>query len=184
MTRSDEARIHLVRGDITGLNVDGIVTAANRELRGGGGVDGAVHRAAGPELLRASRRLAPCAAGSAVITAGFALSARYVIHATGPVFGDLERDSHILASTCRASLALARDNQLRHLAFPCISTGVYGFPPEPACAVATDTVVRWLDVETLPEIVTFCCFTTADYRMYQRRLAELGVVWEGRPEGA
>ena len=175
MGTSLASRIHLVIGDITRLAVDAIVTAANEALRGGGGVDGAVHRAAGPDLVAASRALAPCPAGSARITPGFNLDARYVIHAVGPVFRDLTEDKATLASAYHAALQLCIENDVDHIAFPCISTGVYGFPKDAACQIATDTVTRWLGQHAVPSAVTFCCFAAEDAELYRQRLAELGI---------
>ena len=175
MSNSLHDRIRVVVDDITRLNVDAVVTAANEALRGGGGVDGAVHAAAGPELVAAARPLAPCPAGGAKITPGFNLSADFVIHAVGPVFREMVTDSVTLSSTYRAALQLAVDNQIQRLAFPCISTGVYGFPRGPACDVATTTVMEWLTQQTTPELVVFCCFSADDGDLYRRRLTQLGV---------
>ena len=176
MTYKIEDRIRLVQGDITQLDVDAVVTAANEALRGGGGVDGAVHGAAGPELVRASLALAPCPAGEARITDGFQLAARHVIHAVGPIFDSLDRDSPTLAGAYRSSLALAAEHQLETIAFPCISTGAYGFPADPACQIAINAVIDWLRNNELPRMVTFCCFLPEDFRRYQDRLDELGLV--------
>ena len=175
-----ENRIRLFRGDITTVDADAIVTAANQALCGGGGVDGAVHAAAGPQLLTASLAVAPCPAGSARITDGFNLSARFVIHAVGPIFNDLETDSVILAATYESALVLAAENGVRSLVFPCISTGVYGFPHHAACDIATTTVTQWLRAHDLPEFVTFCCFGRQDFARYRERLQELGVVLDDR----
>ena len=173
MNPSIQSRIQLIQGDITQVDADAIVTAANSALCGGGGVDGAVHRAAGPDLVEASMALAPCPAGEARITTGFALQAKYVIHAVGPVFSSLEKDSATLASAYRSSLQLAAENDVRRIAFPCISTGVYGFPLEPACDIAVSTVVDWLTENEKPEQVIFCTFGAQDYELYQRRLTAL-----------
>lgn len=168
-------RIQIALGDITQLDVDAVVTAANQALCGGGGVDGAVHRAAGPNLVLAGRELAPCPPGQAVITAGFDLPARYVIHAVGPVFANLENDGPVLASAYRSSLTLARDNQVQRIAFPCISTGVYGFPRQPACDIAIHSVLDWLNRTQLPHTVVFCVFSPADQVLYRTCLDDLGV---------
>ena len=176
MTSSLEGRIRLVQGDITRVEAEAIVTAANKALRGGGGVDAAVHRAAGPRLVEASMAQAPCPAGKARITDAFDLAARFVIHAVGPIFHDLEGDSSTLASAYRSALTLAAENDAHSIAFPCISTGVYGFPPDAACVIATDTVLDWLKDNDIPESVTFCCFSEADYKRYKWRLEELGLV--------
>jgi O-acetyl-ADP-ribose deacetylase (regulator of RNase III) len=175
MTPSLESRIRIFVGDITTLEVDAIVTAANEQLRGGGGVDGAVHAAAGPQLVRASRELAPCPAGSAKITPAFNLKVHYVIHAVGPVFRDLATDANVLASAYQSSLALAVEHDLARVALPCISTGVYGFPAEAACQIAIETVVASLRRNDLPRVVTFCCFGDQDAKLYRRRLDELGI---------
>lgn len=166
-------RLRVFQGDITSLEVDAVVTAANSELRGGSGVDGAVHRAAGPELVTASMQLAPCPAGQARLTASFGLSGRFVIHAVGPIFDSLESDGPVLAEAYRSSLGLAALHRVKTLAFPCISTGVYRFPPEEACRIACDTVIDWLKPNESPVSVTFCCFEERDFRLYTDRLAAL-----------
>lgn len=169
------SRMRVVVGDITTLGVDAVVTAANEALRGGGGVDGAVHAAAGPQLVGASRALAPCPAGGAEITAAFQLDAKYVIHAVGPIFESLQRDGAILASAYRSALSLATEHTVANVAFPCISTGVYGFPSEAACQIAVATVVDWLDSNLHPNVVTFCCFTEKDAKLYRTRLQSLSI---------
>ncbi len=173
------SRIRIVVGDITRLHVDAIVTAANQQLRGGGGVDGAVHAAAGPDLARCSRKLAPCVPGEAKITPGFLLTADFVVHAVGPIFRDLEQDSNILANAYRSSLKLAAENKIQQIAFPCISTGIYGFPGKPACRVAIQTVCNWLRANVMPAVVVFCCFDEQDADLYRSRLAELGILTNG-----
>ena len=135
-----KARIELFRGDITTLAVDAIVNAANESLLGGGGVDGAIHRAAGPELLAECRTLGGCPTGEARITAGYRLRARHVIHTVGPVYSGSARDPELLAACYRNSLNLAAAHGLASVAFPAISCGVYRYPVEAACAVAIDTV--------------------------------------------
>lgn len=169
-----ENRIRLVQGDITSVEADAIVTAANVALCGGGGVDGAVHDAAGPELLAASMALAPCPAGSCRITKGFNLSARHIVHAVGPVFNNLDSDSLVLASAYQSALSLAFENRISTIVFPCISTGAFGFPSGPACDIAISTVVKWLQANDSPEYVTFCCFESRDFAQYQANLAKLG----------
>jgi O-acetyl-ADP-ribose deacetylase len=156
-------RLEVVVADITTLEVDAIVNAANTSLLGGGGVDGAIHRAAGTGLLAECRALGGCATGDAKITRGHLLPARYVIHAVGPVWGgDGERCDRLLASCYAKALALAREKELGSIAFPAISTGVYRFPPERAAKIAVETVKA--DIETNPgnlRRIVFCCFSEA-----------------------
>ncbi len=166
-------RIDIVVGDITQLKRDALVTAANVALTGGGGVDGAIHRVAGPELVVASQALAPCPTGSAKMTRAYGLNARFVIHAVGPVFHDIKTDGPLLASAYRSSLTLAHGNNLASIAFPCISTGVYGFPAETACQIALDTVIPWLTQHDRPQQVTFCCFCEEDAQRYRDALDTL-----------
>ena len=151
-------RIEIAEGDITRLDVDAIVNAANKTLLGGGGVDGAIHRAAGPELKQACAGLGGCETGEARITPGFRLKARYVIHTVGPVWGGGERgEDRLLANCYRNSLILASEHGLASIAYPAISTGAYGFPPERAALIALRTVAAALD-EAAMERVMFCCF--------------------------
>lgn len=163
-------RLHIFQGDITSLHVDAVVTAANSALMGGSGVDGAVHDAAGPQLVEASMQLAPCPAGQARLTASFDLPGRFVIHAVGPIFSSLKADAPILSDAYRSSLGLAELHQVESIAFPCISTGVYRFPPEAACEIACDTVLQWLEQHDSPLAVTFCCFEERDVELYRDRL--------------
>jgi O-acetyl-ADP-ribose deacetylase len=152
-------RIEIVEGDITTLDVDAIVNAANKTLLGGGGVDGAIHRAAGPELREACATLDGCATGEAKITPGFRLPARYVIHTVGPIWGGGERGEDRLLASCYAnSLALAVGQGLSSIAFPAISTGAYGFPPPRAAHIAVAAVLDGL--RTAPSLtrIVFCCF--------------------------
>ena len=166
-------RIGVAEGDITRLAVDAIVNAANPTLAGGG-VDGAIHRAAGPELVRASRPLAPCPTGSAVITPGFRLPARHVIHTVGPVWRGGEADEDVLLASCyRESLRLAVGHGCRTVAFPAISTGVYGFPPERAAPVAVRTVAAFLAAEDAIGRVSFCCFSAESAALHRAALAML-----------
>ena len=162
-------RLCVVEGDITTLHVDAIVNAANSSLLGGGGVDGAIHRAAGPALLAESRTLAGCPTGEARITRGYDLPARHVIHAVGPVYrqhGPAEAE-RLLRGCYLESLWLAQENGLETIAFPGISTGVYGYPKTEACAAAVSAVCGWLAEHELPRVVTFCCFGTADAALYR-----------------
>jgi O-acetyl-ADP-ribose deacetylase (regulator of RNase III) len=169
------ARIRVVADDITQLDVDAIVNAANRSLLGGGGVDGAIHDAAGPGLLEECRTLGGCPTGQAKITGGYDLPARFIIHAVGPVYhGGGEGEAQLLRSAYFYSLSLAREAGVRSIAFPCISTGVYGYPKAEACEIAVDVVRAWLDRRDLPETVTFCCFEREDFELYKRRLTEIG----------
>jgi O-acetyl-ADP-ribose deacetylase len=164
-----DLRVH--QGDITKLAVDAIVNAANTTLLGGGGVDGAIHRAAGPELLAECRTLGGCSTGLAVMTRGYRLPTRHVIHTVGPVYRDGRHgETQLLASCYREPLRLATDAQLQSIAFPSISTGVYGYPKAEACDIAIATVREWLAAHHLPAEVTFCCFSDDDARLYRERL--------------
>jgi O-acetyl-ADP-ribose deacetylase (regulator of RNase III) len=154
------SRIDVVVGDITRLAVDAIVNAANSSLLGGGGVDGAIHRAAGPELLEACRGLGGCTTGDAKITGGYRLPARFVIHTVGPVWqGGGSGEPELLASCYRRALALARKSALASIAFPAISTGIYGYPQAEAAEVAAETIVTTLAEPGEPLAVTYCCFS-------------------------
>lgn len=168
-------RIKLHRGDITVLQVDAIVNAANTSLLGGGGVDGAIHRAAGPQLLEYCRTLNGCETGQAKITPGFRLPSKFIIHAVGPIYGAMPsaEAEKLLASAYRNSLALAASNGLKTLAFPNISTGVYGFPKEKAAEIAIQTVKDFLANSALPEEVIFVCFDEENYQLYSHRLGTI-----------
>lgn len=173
--------LRIVQGDITELNVDAIVNAANQTLLGGGGVDGAIHRTAGRELLDACLRIPEvrpgvrCPTGEARITPGFRLPARHVIHTVGPVYRDgLHGEPALLAACYRNSLALAVQNGCRSVAFPCISTGVYGYPAPDAARIAVGETRHFLDSvppATAPDVL-FCCFSSRDVRIYSDLLAE------------
>lgn len=166
------SRIRIVVADITTLEVDCIVNAANESLLGGGGVDGAIHRAAGPGLLEECRRLGGCPTGQAKITGGHNLAAKSIIHTVGPIYdGGGYQEAELLASCYRESLRLAMEAGLNAIAFPCISTGVFGYPSHDACEIAVATVVEWLAMNPLPEAVTFCCFSDDDADIYRSRLA-------------
>jgi O-acetyl-ADP-ribose deacetylase (regulator of RNase III) len=162
-------RIEIQQGDITRIAVDAIVNAANHTLLGGGGVDGAIHRAAGPGLLAECRTLGGCETGEAKITGGHALPARHVIHAVGPVWrGGGHDEDALLASCYRTSLALLVAHGLRSVAFPAISTGIYGFPIERATHIAVATVRQVLAREPGIEKVIFCCFSDRARQIYER----------------
>jgi O-acetyl-ADP-ribose deacetylase len=157
-----------VRGDITRLQVDAIVNAANSALLGGGGVDGAIHRAAGPELVHECRLLGGCKTGDAKVTLGHRLPAKYIIHTVGPVWqGGAAGEPELLASCYRKSVALAIAKNLTSLAFPSISTGIFGYPIELAAAIAVRTVRDSLREETRLDEVIFCCFSPVDLAVYE-----------------
>ncbi|MEI9418855.1 O-acetyl-ADP-ribose deacetylase [Mesorhizobium sp. Cs1321R2N1] len=170
-------RISVHTGDITKLAVDAIVNAANSSLLGGGGVDGAIHRAAGPELEFECRMLNGCKTGDAKITKGYKLPARHIIHTVGPVWqGGGKGEAELLASCYRRSLELAVANDCRSVAFPAISTGVYRYPKDDAAKIAIDEVNDFIGQNALPETVVFCCFDEAMAELYRRILATLGEV--------
>ena len=167
------AKIIAVQGDITKQKVDAIVNAANMTLLGGGGVDGAIHRAAGPKLLEECRKLRGCPTGEAKITKGYNLPARWVIHTVGPVWhgGQHEEDEH-LASCYRNALALAEQHGVKTIAFPCISTGAYRFPPARATKIAINEVKKFLELNTSIESVVLVCFLKRDYEGYTKFIKE------------
>ncbi len=168
-------RIEVVSDDITRLDVTMIVNAANSSLLGGGGVDGAIHRAAGPGLLEECRTLGGCPTGGVRMTGGHRLKARHVLHAVGPVHRDgRSGEPGLLRSCYEEALRLAHEHQAESVAFPCISTGVYGYPKDEACRIATDAVIAWLESHEYPRRVVFCCFGEADARLYRDRLAAIG----------
>ena len=171
MSDPARSRMTVVEGDITRLDVDAIVNAANSSLLGGGGVDGAIHRAAGPGLLEECRGLGGCPTGEARMTGGYRLPARHVIHTVGPVWhGGRSGEPELLRSCYTESLHLASEAGLETVAFPAISTGVYGYPKEQACDVAVAAVSDWLASQELPRQVTFCCFESRDADLYRDRL--------------
>lgn len=165
-------RIELVRGDITALEVDAIVNAANSSLLGGGGVDGAIHRGAGPELLAECSGLGGCPTGEARITKGYRLPCMHVIHTVGPIWqGGGSGESQLLESCYRNSLQIAAENKLYSIAFPNISTGVYGYPKKEAAEVAIRAVREFLSDHALPQRVIFCCFDHENHSIYSRLLS-------------
>ncbi|HEY9007091.1 O-acetyl-ADP-ribose deacetylase [Ohtaekwangia sp.] len=169
------SRIELIQGDITRLDVDAIVNAANNSLLGGGGVDGAIHRAGGPQILEECRairnRQGGCKTGEAVITSGGKLKARYVIHTVGPVWnGGHRNEERLLAHAYQSSLQLAVANNIGTLAFPNISTGIYGFPKKRAAEIAVATVEKFLDQHESIQKVIFCCFDEENVALYNQLL--------------
>lgn len=167
-------QLKVIQADITGLNVDAIVNAANNSLLGGGGVDGAIHRAAGPELLKACKLLNGCETGEAKITQGFLLPAKYIIHTVGPVYqNQSETESEkLLAKAYESSLLLALNYQLHSIAFPNISTGVYGYPKKTAAKIAIETCRKFSDNNSQLDELIFCCFDEENYRIYLELLMD------------
>ena len=164
-------RMEVREADITRLHVDAIVNAANQSLLGGGGVDGAIHRAAGPELLAECRTLHGCKTGDAKITKGYRLPAKHVIHTVGPVYRDGKSgEPELLASCYRRSLEIADQHHLKSIAFPAISTGIYGYPIEAATKIAVETTRAALSDKSSVEEVIFCCFSESDLAVYQQAL--------------
>ncbi|MBS3758298.1 MAG: O-acetyl-ADP-ribose deacetylase [Desulfobacterales bacterium] len=174
MTPSALDRIEVYQGDITKLDVDAIVNAANTSLLGGGGVDGAIHRAAGPELLEECRTLGGCPTGEARITKGYNLPARHVIHTVGPVYKGKPSDADLLSACYKNAFKLAEDYELSSIAFPAISCGVYGYPIHEACKIAVDTTLGVLKRTDTLERVVFALFSEADAATYRNYIDSLG----------
>jgi len=169
-------RIELVTGDLTRIEADAIVNAANPSLLGGGGVDGAIHRAAGPKLLAECREIGDCPPGEARLTGGYELPARYVIHTVGPLWrGGEAQEGHILAACYTEALRLAGRSELVSVAFPAIATGAYAYPFEQACEVAVRSVAAWLVAHERPARVIFCCSREDETRVYRNTLARFGI---------
>lgn len=170
----NESTLELVQGDITQQDVDALVNAANASLLGGGGVDGAIHQAAGPELLAECRTLGGCPTGSAKITRGYKLTARYVIHAVGPVYRDgKQNEEALLASAYRTALELASQHQCKSVAFPAISTGAYGYPMEQAARVAFRTIIDYLEQHPEIELVRLVLYDARAYAIHERVLEQV-----------
>lgn len=166
-------KIEIRQADITQLAVDAIVNAANTSLLGGGGVDGAIHRAAGPDLLSECKTIGGCPTGEARITKGYNLAARHVIHTVGPVYRGRPEDSRLLTACYRNSLELAAVHGIKSVAFPAISCGVYGYPIEAACRIAVNTVCEFLKAHQIPQKVIFVLFSQNDYQAYRHYLDAL-----------
>lgn len=166
-----QIKVEVIKGDITSLDVDAIVNAANTTLLGGGGVDGAIHQAAGPDLLSECEELNGCSTGEAKITKGYNLKARYVIHTVGPVWYGGYRDEHSLLASCyQASLKIAREKKIKTIAFPGISTGIYGFPKDLAALIAVNETKRFMTKNTYPQKVMFVAFDDESYENYSKLL--------------
>lgn len=164
-------RVELIKGDITSLDVEAIVNAANNSLRGGGGVDGAIHNAAGPDLLTECESLKGCETGQSKITKGYRLKAKHVIHTVGPVWYGGYRDEHNLLASCyQTSLALAKEKKIKTIAFPGISTGIYGFPKDLAALIAVNETKRFLTKHSYPEKVIFVTYCDENYETYRKLL--------------
>ncbi len=170
--KAEKSRILFSVGDITKVEADAIVNAANNSLLGGGGVDGAIHRAAGPGLLEECMKLGGCETGKAKITGGHKLPSRYVIHTVGPIYSGSAKDPALLYSCYAESLDLAAANDVHRIAFPCISTGVYGYPREKAAVVALKAIVNWIDEhKDYPMEVMIVCYSPDDMEVYRKVMA-------------
>ncbi|QTA83708.1 ADP-ribose binding module macro domain-containing protein [Desulfonema limicola] len=168
-------RIEIYQGDITKLHVDAIVNAANNSLLGGGGVDGAIHRAAGPKLLEECKTIGGCPTGEARITRGYNLPAKYIIHTAGPIYSNKPEDSRLLSSCYYNSLKLAEANNIKTIAFPAISCGVYGYPLKDGCQTALDTSIQFLKNNPLIEKIIFVVFSDENLKIYNQCLKEISI---------
>lgn len=166
-------KIEIIQGDITRIKADAIVNAANNSLLGGGGVDGAIHRAAGPELLAECKTLGGCPTGEARITKGYKLPAKYVIHTVGPIYSGSVKDSTLLAQCYKNSFKLAAEKNVKTIAFPAISCGIYGYPIEDACKIALNITCNYLKENSFLEKVIFVLFSKADEMVYRKRLEQI-----------
>ena len=167
-------RIEVIQGDITRFEGDAVVNAANSSLRGGGGVDGAIHRAAGPLLLEACKKFDGCPTGDAVLTHGYNLKAQWVIHTVGPIWrGGKHDEAYLLASCYLKCLSLSFENKFRQVAFPNISTGIYGFPKKDAAQIAINTVTQFLQSHEFPQEVIFMCYDPENYSIYREMLSSI-----------
>lgn len=176
-TKVGGSRLELVEGDITKEDMEAIVNAANRSLLGGGGVDGAIHRAGGPKILEECEKLGGCETGNAKLTTGGNLKARYVIHTVGPIYrGGKQGEEKVLASCYWRSLEVASENRIKSIAFPSISTGAYGYPIKEASKIALSTVINYLKDHSDIAVVRFVLFSSFDYKVYQQTLKQMSNV--------